>query len=212
MPAPTYYIQKSAEAQEFFDEAIEHLDDETIRGPSMLPGWSVAHVLSHVARNADSHMRRAAASIEGLMIDQYPGGFSGRAAEIDAGADRPAREVIDDVKSSGRALQQMWLEIPDEAWGNVTRDVSGRERALETLPVKRRQELYVHLIDLGIGPTYEDWPDDFVSERLAEMRGSLERRLAPGAVVPASLDPKVELCWLFGRLNRPDLPELASWE
>ena len=42
------------------DEAVARLlasaaalSDEQLRGPSLLPGWSRGHVLSHIARNAD---------------------------------------------------------------------------------------------------------------------------------------------------------------
>ncbi|MDP9404828.1 MAG: maleylpyruvate isomerase N-terminal domain-containing protein, partial [Actinomycetota bacterium] len=34
------------------------LGDDAVAGPSALPGWSVGHVLGHLARNADSHTGR----------------------------------------------------------------------------------------------------------------------------------------------------------
>ena len=56
-------------------EPLAHLD---LTKPSVLPGWSIAHVLVHLARNADSHRRRIEASARGDMVDQYVGGIAGR--------------------------------------------------------------------------------------------------------------------------------------
>jgi maleylpyruvate isomerase len=32
---------------------VDGLDDAALRAPSLLPGWTRAHVLTHIARNAD---------------------------------------------------------------------------------------------------------------------------------------------------------------
>ena len=54
--------------------------DTDARRPSLLPGWSVGHVLTHLARNADSHVRMLEAAAVGEVADQYPGGNERRAA------------------------------------------------------------------------------------------------------------------------------------
>src|SRR5437870_836296 len=100
MAAPNDDIARVVIAQERFDTAIAGLNDADVRRASPLPGWSVGHVLSHVARNADSHTRRAQAASRNEVVDQYAGGWEGREAEIAAGADRTARELIDDVRDS----------------------------------------------------------------------------------------------------------------
>lgn len=41
---------------------VRSLAAERARQPSRLPGWSVGHVLTHLARNADAHTRRLEAS------------------------------------------------------------------------------------------------------------------------------------------------------
>lgn len=91
---------------------IAPLDDATMVRPSLLPGWTVAHVLTHLARNADSHCRRTRAAIEGVMVDQYPGGLEERTAEIEAGAGRPADTVIADVRSAVDRLLEAWSDVP----------------------------------------------------------------------------------------------------
>ena len=192
---------------------IAPLDDATTGRPSLLPGWTVAHVLTHLARNADSHYRRTRAAIEGVMVDQYPGGLEERTAEIEAGAGRPADIVIADVGSATHRLLKAWSDVPGYAWANITRDATGRERPLHELPTRRWLEVEIHLVDLGIGFTHRDWPDDFVGGLLPEMRDGVGVRLTSGDILPApgDLDPKDELAWLVGRLGRDDLPRLGPW-
>src|SRR5919206_1227017 len=76
---------------------LSGLTDTAARRPSLLPGWTVGHVATHLARNADSHVRLLEAARRGEVADQYPGGAAQREAEIEAGAGRPAAELVADV-------------------------------------------------------------------------------------------------------------------
>jgi maleylpyruvate isomerase len=210
---PERDLGRVRDAQHRFLDVIGGFDDSDLRGPSRLPGWTVAHVLAHVARNADSHRRRAEAAARGEVIDQYPDGYEGRAAEIERGAAGARAQILDDVASSAERMQAAWHQVPTGAWDVISRDVSGRERPLRTLPVRRWQELEVHVVDLDAGVTHRDWPADFVEVWLPELRATAEPRLTPGAALPApgTLDDRDELAWLYGRLERSDLPELTPW-
>jgi maleylpyruvate isomerase len=210
---PELDLARVTSAQERFAAVIAPLTDEQVRRPSMLPAWTVGHVLSHVARNADSHRRRAEAAARGEIVDQYPGGFAGRAAEIDEGAARAAAVLIDDVHTSAVAMAAAWGDVQGDAWGNVTRDVGGRERPLRALVGRRWQELEVHIVDLGAGVTHRDWSDDFVAVWLPRLREGASARLAAGSMTPptGAMDDRDELAWLYGRLQRDDLPELEPW-
>jgi maleylpyruvate isomerase len=183
-----------------------------------LPGWTVGHLLAHVARNADSHTLRAEAAARGEMVDQYPGGFEGRAAAIEADSARIAAEQVADLATSAERMTAAWAAVPDPAWVNLTRDVGGRERPLSALPGRRWQELEVHAVDLGFGPSHRDWSDDFVSVWLPRLLAEVPGRVAPdvdpdqvAARAADALDERDELAWLYGRLERPDLPELRAW-
>ncbi len=206
-------LRRVRAAQQRFFDVINRLSDDDVTTPSRLPGWTVGHVLSHVARNAESHIRRSEAAMRGEIVDQYPGGFAGRAAEIDDGAARTAKELLADVAVSAERLEAIWAVAPERAWERMTRDVGGRERPLHRLPARRWQELEVHVVDLGIGVTHREWSDDFVAAWLPQLRTGVEARLPPGEEVPdaGARDDRDELAWLYGRLKRPDLPALASW-
>jgi len=211
--APELDLRRVGDAQERFLDVIGRLDDAEVRRPSLLPGWTVAHVMAHVACNADSHRRRAEAAARGHVIDQYPGGFDGRVAEIERAAARARAEIVDDVVTSAERMQAAWRHAPDDAWDVVSRDVSGRERPLRGLPARRWQELEVHVVDLDAGVSHRDWPADFVGVWLPALRATVDPRLPTGAARPAPglLDDRDELAWLYGRLHRSDLPELAPW-
>jgi maleylpyruvate isomerase len=203
---PERDITRVVDAQRRFDTAVAGLTDVDVRKASGCPGWTVGHVLTHVARNADSHVRRTEAAGRNEMIDQYPGGYEGREAAIETGAHRSVAELIDDVRASAAAVEAAWRAAPEAAWSNMTTDVGGRERPLAELVLRRWQELEVHLVDLDIGVTYRDWPNDFVEQWLPRLRN-----YANEPETPAGLDAHDELAWLYGRLQRNDLPVLPPW-
>ena len=161
-------------------------------------------------RNADSHLRRTEAARRGEIVDQYGAGSDGRAAEIEAGAARSASELITDVVESAHAVEEVWRELPTAAWLGRSRDVSGPTRYLFELPSRRWQEVEVHLVDLDIGITSADWPDVFVREWLPRTRERFGSAL-PGLGPSPFADPAEELAWLYGRLERSDLPSPPPW-
>ncbi len=201
------------DATERFFEVASGLSDADVAAPSLLPGWTVGHVLTHVARNADSHVRRAEAAMQGEVVDQYPGGFEGRAADIERGAGRGSSAILADLSTSSAALAATWSRVPEEAWARLTRDVGGRERPLSALPARRWQELEVHRVDLGTGVTHRQWPAEFVAVWLPRLEAGARDRLAPGATWPdtGSLDERDRLAWLYGRIRPAGFPPLAPW-
>src|SRR5581483_10528514 len=76
---------------------LGRLDDGDEARASRLPDWTVGHVLTHLARNAESHIRILDGALTGEHLEQYPGGVDQRAADISAGAGRPAMQLVDDV-------------------------------------------------------------------------------------------------------------------
>lgn len=212
--APTDALDAVRDAEARMLAAIAPLDDAVVARPSRLPGWTVGHLLTHLARNADSQRRRTEGAVDGVVVDQYPGGADERAAEIEAGAGRTAGATVADVQESTEKMLAAWQGVPESAWANVTRDLSGRERTLDELPARRWQEVELHLVDLGIGPTHRDWSDAFVEDRLPELRRGAAARLPDGGRLPppGHLDARDELAWLYGRLQRSDLPVLGPWQ
>lgn len=187
------------------------LTDDQARGPSRLPGWTVGHVLTHIARNGDSVARRLEGAARGEVVDQYPGGREGRAADIEAGAGRPAAELLADLAATHRRIDAAVdaLDALDgDAWDGLTRDVGGRLQAARDVIPGRWREVEVHHVDLGLGYEPDQWPAAFVERVLPEALADVGRRL-PGldAVAPATV-----LAWTYGRAAPPaGLPELLPF-
>lgn len=186
-------------------ETLDGLTDEVARQPSLLPGWSVGHVLTHVARNADSHLRRMEGAIRDEVMDQYEGGYEGREAAIEAGAGRSAAELVADVRVTNAALEAAWDSLPDVAWGRFGRAVGGTLGPMDALPFSRLREVEVHHLDLGLGYGHQDWSEAFVAEELPRLLAALPGRLAdPGA--------RRRLCaWLLSRSLDPGEMSIEPW-
>ncbi len=109
------------------------LTDDNVRRPSLLPEWSVAHVLTHLARNAEAMHRRIGAALRGEMIEQYEGGAEGRAAAIEAGARRDGNELVTDVVEWSQRLDMSFASLPEEGWRRRVRSVAGGEYPISDL-------------------------------------------------------------------------------
>jgi maleylpyruvate isomerase len=179
------------------------LDDATARRPSRLPDWTVGHVVTHLARNADSHVRMLEGAVAGRVADQYEGGLEGRAADIAAGAGRPAPELIADLGRAIDDLDAMWGRVPPAVWAaGHGRMGNGELCPCAEMPFRRWREVEIHRVDLGLGAEPADWPDAYVELELPRALAQLPDRLSPA-------DRAVLLAWLMGRADAP--PRLPPW-
>ena len=210
MPVPKADLAHVRDAHDRFLRAVERLTDEDMRVPSRLPGWTAGHVLTHVARNADSHVRRAEAALLGEMVDQYEGGYAGRALAIGVGSLRSVVEIIRDVGSSARLIEEVWRRLPVGAWTCRSRDVNGRERPLFELPSRRcKRSRYTWSISMWVYRTGTGRRSSSSSGCRARER--MWNQLPVEASYGAWDHPADELAWLYGRFSRTDLPAPPEW-
>jgi maleylpyruvate isomerase len=202
---------------------LDELTDEQVRSASLLPKWTVGHVLNHLVRNAESMIRVFAAAGNGLVVERYAGGMAGRNAGVEDGADRPAGELVGDVRSTIWRLEQSWATAPAEAWQGRSVETSGREIPVSRLPFLRWREVEVHHADLGLGFSFDDWSDAYVAAELAEQLPKIPDRLGANQADDADTDDAIAalreglgdrrfLAWIIGRWSRADLPDLAAWQ
>ncbi len=175
---------------------LDGLDDETARRPSRLSGWNVGHVLTHLARNADSHVRMLEGASRGEALEQYAGGYEQRAADIEAGAGRRADVLRADVRSAAVRLEEAWTAAPTEAWDGHGL-ARGRRWECRDLPFHRLREVELHHVDLGLGYEITDWPDGYVARELPEALAKLADR------VPDANARRRLLAWIVGRADEP---------
>lgn len=154
---------------------LEGLDDAVARRPSLLPGWSVGHVLTHIARNADSFTWLCEGAAAGEVRDQYPGGAVQRNGDIEAGAGRTASELVDDLRTACTRLEAAFEAVTD--WSATVR-TSADEVPVASLLLRRLRETEIHTADLGLdGFTWRDWSDALVDDQLAALPGDHRRHL-----------------------------------
>jgi maleylpyruvate isomerase len=126
---------------------------------SLLPGWTRGHVLTHIARNADSFVRVLDAARRGEVVTQYERGGESRNADIEAGATRDWESLVDDVRSSATRLDEVFAT--QDRWDLSMTNVQGESVPHADLPFRRLREVVVHHADLGDdGFTPANWPAD----------------------------------------------------
>lgn len=167
---------------------VAGLDDAAVRRPSSLPGWSVGHLLTHLARNADSHTGMVAAAGRGEAIQQYPGGGAQRGGDIASGAGRPVEALVADLLAAQRRLEQAWDATHVATWrSGYGLTASLGPTSLAGLVLLRWREVEVHTVDLGLselgGPTWNDLPHAYLDHEWPWCVARLPARLPPGTSV-----------------------------
>lgn len=179
--------------------------DGWARQPSLLPGWTRGHVLSHLARNADAVARTLAGTARGELIGMYDSDAA-READIAAGAGRPVAELVADVAASARRLDDVWSALTDAQWQGEAVTRTGPLPALRMIGTRWR-EVEIHRVDLADGYGPGDWPASFVAPLLPSLLDPerLGRRLPAGVTVEV-VNTDSGQRWLVGA----DVPQLVG--
>ena len=191
-------------------ELIEHLGAMAAEGradpavPSLLPGWTQGHVLTHLARNADAFVGILAGVERGERAEMYPGGAAARNAAIDQGSTRHWDELVADVTTTAAAFDAQVAR--QRSWDGEGTDPRGNAIAALDIPLRRLREVLVHHVDLGDAAFgAERWPDEYVREelRLQTMLWNARRPMGVTGLPPAALAaPELtRLRWLLGRAD-----------
>lgn len=227
-----------AEGTALFVRTVSDLGAEGLTAPSLLPGWSRAHVVAHVARNADAIVRLATWARTGVETPMYAGPEA-RDAEIEASARLPAEQLHADLVAGAAALEDAFDALDEHAWSARVRGRQGRPLRASVLPWMRVREVWLHAVDLAAGVGATDLPPDLVAELLTDVTGTLSTMegcpaldlVAEGSQgrswrlgEPAGAPPRVTgsapdlLTWVTGRgvpdtldSDTGELPRLPVW-
>lgn len=226
------------EGTELFARAMGGLSDHAVQGPTALPGWTGAHLLAHVAANAEAlrNLVRWASTGEESPMYSSP---EQRNADIEAGARRPVTELREWVTRSAQELDTDLEALTVAQWQHEVRTAQGRLVPATEIPWMRSREVMIHAVDLGGPVSYADLPREFlaavvtdaVAKRSASADGPAvllaptdsddEWRIEgqPNAGPPVSVrGPLAELAaYATGRgtsnltTDGPTVPELPRW-
>ena len=226
------HLDETVVATARFLETVGRLGEEDVRGPSVLPGWTRAHVVTHVARNADALSNVLHAARAGETGSMYPSQEE-RDADIESGAGRAPHELLEDaVTACGRWRQAANQLHAADLEKPMSRLPGGPAQPVRRVGMMRRTEVEVHHADLDAGYTAEDWPTDFVAALMKRRQRELESsgvglswrttdtgehwETGPGPEVTGTAAALV--WWLLGRgtgeslaCSAGRLPELGRW-
>jgi len=204
---------KMAATQRLLGDTIAISDSDWL-GPTALPGWTRAHVATHLARNADvlRHYLMRLASRPELERDDL-------VQDLEAGSRRSPLEIQIDLDTSSALLNDSFDQVTAEGWATP---LNGRLDGLTTadLPMLRLNEVVLHHVDLDCGfvfgdidPRVAEWllawnlyrrTDLVTGPGISLMTGSgrvLRVGSRPGSSEMTGSDANL-LGWLTGRLPR----------
>lgn len=192
--------------QRLIDEA-RLLAESDLRAPSLLPAWSRAHVLAHLARGADATRSLLVGAQAGRHTPAY-GSYADRDAAIEHSAAARAEDLVDDVAGSAMALRTIARQLPGQAWHYQVQGLGGGRFPAGQLLTRRLTEVELHHCDLGIGYGPGQWLASFRGMELGEpMQGQRAERLGyrqPGSVRARSMARDIPP-------YRPGRPLPGSW-
>lgn len=230
-----------AEASARLIRTVDGFHGDDWPAPSLLPRWTRAHVVAHLALNAEG-MARALRGVVADHEDDEPRAMydsdQKRDADIDALAGAETSEIRDRLMAGTTLLQEALDALPADRWeARVERTPGGRAIRVAAFPGMRWRELEIHHVDLGTGYTPSGWTLDFaehlidamskrvVPEHAFEIRPLDSERLwvlgddAAEYPVPVVTGPAADLAWwLTGRpapdtvsCSRGELPSIEGW-
>jgi maleylpyruvate isomerase len=219
------------EATQRLVRAVDSLSDQAMAEPSVLPGWSRAHVVAHLTLNAEALAGVLTGVKEGEDVAMYAS-QEARDADIDELAAVGSTELRERFLAATAGFEDAVVAVPEGGWvGDFRRLTSGGQRLARIgIPGMRHREVEIHHADLGVGYGPGHWPHEFLAEMFD--RAVDDRSDEPGVVLrtpegetrmgvgdgPAVSGSRADVTWwLLGRGNGeglvadPHLPELGAW-
>jgi maleylpyruvate isomerase len=188
---------------------VDRLADDAFAEDSALPGWSRAHVVAHLARNADALVNLLTWARTGVETPMYPS-RAVRDAGIEATAAKSPTELRADYVAACDRLARAVEEMPADAWAAEVRNGQGVTVPASLVPWMRAKEIWVHGTDLRAGLAFADLPADFATALVDDVLGLFESRDQRLDVTVVATD--VDRTWGDGgtRVEGP-VTAVAAW-
>jgi maleylpyruvate isomerase len=180
---------------ELLDRLVGALPDDALREPSALPGWTRAHVVAHIARNAEALTRLASWARTGLETPMYPS-REARAEDIEASSKASAQTLRDELTSTARDLDAALAALGPEGWRAMVRSALDRPLPAVEVPWMRVREVWLHAVDLDAGARMADLPAEVVDALLDDATETLSAREGCPSAVLAPNDREQQ--WSLG--------------
>jgi maleylpyruvate isomerase len=167
--------------------AVEDVSDAEFREPCTLPGWTRAHLIAHVARNAEALGRLAAWARTGVETPMYADRAE-RDAEIEFSSRYPAARLRNELAGTAAELDRAFTALDVHGWNRIVRSAQGRMIPATEVLWLRVREVWLHMVDLGTGASADDLPARLVDVLLDDLTRVLSTRENCPAVTLAASD------------------------
>lgn len=210
-------------------DTVKAMDQESARASSLCEGWSRAHLLSHLARNADAVGRLVHWARTGEETPMYPSPES-RDADIEAGAVHTVADLEGDVEASADRLLEGLMGMTPGGTGVTVRLRGDHPLASHELPLMRAYEVVLHHLDLDTGYRLDGTDPALLHRLLREAVKRLTGRRAPAMTLRTDAGTPYEVsgggpevsgsaadlvAWATRRSDGArltgDLPDLPGW-
>lgn len=159
-------------------DTVASLPDSSFRSPCALPGWTRAHLVGHLARNAEALSRLAHWAASGEVTPMYTD-TGQRAADIETSAALPVATLRAELAGTAADLDTRLAALDGVAWDATVRSALGREIPAREIVWMRIREVWLHAVDLDVGASVATFPPELVTVYLHDVASTLGAK--PGA-------------------------------
>lgn len=146
---------------------MARMTEAQLHEPSLCDGWTRAHVLAHVARNADGLQHLVQWATSGREHPAYSSPEQ-RDQDIEQGARQPLPRLRADVVAASNAFRSRVETLRARTDLSMVRVASGRPTPGDQVPWMRLREVTYHHVDLDLGYTFADVPPEVVRAGIVE--------------------------------------------
>ena len=191
-------------------QVADEMTPDQFAEPSLLPGWSRNTLLGHLTMNARSFVHLMSCAARGEVGEQYPGGVAARQAGIDEASQWDAERAVKELRKAIYTLEGAWAGATSDVWQGIGLMAGGSSAPMHELPFRRWRESVIHLTDLNMGISYNEWPDYYVRLELERQKmawaASHPMGLTQLPQAAMKLPEKQRLAWLLQRETVEGLP------
>jgi len=136
---------------------VDRFGEADFARPSLLPGWTRGHVVTHLARNADALVNLLTWARTGIEHAAYPS-RADRDAAINAGATRLGQVQREDLIAASARFQVEAGRLTEADWAVAVQHPHGEPIPAVEIPERRLFEVWTHLVDLDAGVGFDAVP------------------------------------------------------
>lgn len=176
-----------------FEKGLGKLNQEALRQPSLLEGWSEALLIAHVISNARALLNLTVWAKTGIETPMYQSNEQ-RAKDIEEGAAKPLSELAHGFSSSSKDLAEAINSLTSDQLTYTVRSARGRDIPVFEIAWMRNREIWVHSVDLNVGISFSEFPLELLLALMDEVVSTFPSRKEPPALRLIAND--VDKTWL----------------